>query len=69
MSETDKLKETVEKLSEHEIQKIKLLKEISRLTEDAELAKINEMPLLYRMEIQKALDEYGENEIASKIVT
>lgn len=65
----EKLKESIEKLSEQDLSRIKLLKSISEKVEDTSIEEINSMPLLYRLELRKALEEMGENEKARKIRT
>lgn len=67
--ENKKLKEAIEKLSEQDLSRIKILKSINKKVKEAEIEEINKMPLLYRLELIKALDEMGETEKAQKIKT
>ncbi len=61
------LKKAIEKLSEQELEKVKTLKEVKKVSENVSTEKINSLPLLYRLELRKALEEIGEDEKALEI--
>ena len=67
--EQEKLKKAIEELSEEDLNRIRILKNIGRKVEDTSIDDINSMPLLYRLELRKALEEMGEDEKARKINT
>lgn len=64
-----KLKEAIEELSEQDLSRIRVLKNIIEKVKDTSIDEINKMPLLYRLELRKALEEMGEDEKARKIKT
>jgi len=65
----EKLKKAIEELSEEDLNRIRILKNISKKVEDTTIEEINKMPLLYRLELRKALEEMGDEEKARKINT
>lgn len=67
--EQDELKDAVEELSEKELDNIELLNKIADLVESSDTQRINELPLLYRLEIVKALEKLDKDVEASKIKT
>jgi hypothetical protein len=69
MSEQEELKQAVEQLSEHEFKRLRILKKVSKLVDDADLSEINTLPELYKIQIKKALEELGSNRKASQIET
>jgi len=69
MSDTDELKQLAEKLSEQEFERLKILKQVSRLVEEMDISDINELPSLYKLEIKKSLEEHGNEQLAAKIET
>ncbi len=65
----ESLKKQIERLSEQDLSRIKTLKRIDQMVKDAKVEEINEMPLLYRLELRKALEELGKEEKAQEIDT
>lgn len=63
------LKEAVEELSEKELDNLEILTKIADLVESSDTQAINELPLLYRLEIVKALEKLDKDTEASKIRT
>lgn len=63
----DELKKEVEKLSEKQQRLIELSKEVTRLAEESEIESLNEMPLLYKMQLKKALNSRGKSSISKHI--
>ncbi|MDY6777070.1 MAG: hypothetical protein SVU32_00265 [Candidatus Nanohaloarchaea archaeon] len=61
------LKEAVEKLSENDIDRLKNMKKVAQIVEEADTSEINELPVMYRMEIKKALERLGKDNMASKL--
>ncbi len=69
MGDKEELKETAEELSEQEFERLKLLKKVTHLVEDMDMSEVNDLPSLYRLEIKKALEESGNDELAARIET
>ena len=65
----DNLKKKIETLSEQDLSRIKTLKKINEIVKESSVEEMNKMPLLYRLELRKALEELGEDEKAQKIDT
>ncbi len=61
------LKECIEELSEHEVKRAEIIKNLSEIARNLDIGEINELPVLYRIELKKALKEVGESELASSI--
>ncbi len=53
----EELKTAIEELTEAKHQTISLQNDIADLVEDVDTDAINDMPLLYRMEIKRVLEE------------
>ncbi len=66
---TENLKKKIETLSEQDLSRIKTLKKINEIVKESSVEEMNKMPLLYRLELRKALEELGEDEKAQKIDT
>ncbi|MCJ7429165.1 MAG: hypothetical protein MUP66_02120 [Candidatus Nanohaloarchaeota archaeon QJJ-5] len=69
MSDDTELKAAVEELSEKELDNLEILNKIADLVESTDTETINELPLLYRLEIVKALEKLDKDVEASKIRT
>lgn len=67
MMELDNLKKDVEKLSEKQQEIIKLSKEVADIAEDSNIEYLNELPLLYKMQLKKALGNAGNQSLAKRI--
>lgn len=65
--ELEELKKEVEELSEKQQRMIELSKEISELAEDSNIAHLNDMPLLYKLQLKKALGHAGNSSLARRI--
>ncbi len=65
----ENLKKKIETLSEQDLSRIKTLKKINEIVKESSVEEMNKMPLLYRLELRKALEELGEDEKAQKIDT
>ncbi len=65
----DTLKKQIERLSEQDLSRIKTLKRINHIVKESTIEEMNDMPLLYRLELRKALEELGEDKKAQEIDT
>lgn len=63
----EELKKEVEKLSEKQQTMIEMSKEISRLAEEENVECLNQMPLLYKLQLKKALGNVGNSGLARQI--
>jgi hypothetical protein len=69
MADLDNLKQLVEQFSEKEIQELTLQKKIVNAVEDMSADQINQLPLLYRLEVKKALQDNDHDDKAASIHT
>ena len=65
--ELENLKKDVEKLSEKQQNIIKLSKEVASIAEEFTVEYLNKLPLLYKIQLKKALGNAGNQNLARRI--
>ncbi|MCJ7450203.1 MAG: hypothetical protein MUP58_00490 [Candidatus Nanohaloarchaeota archaeon QJJ-9] len=63
----EELKEAVEEASRKELDNWELFKEVAEGVETTGAEEVNELPILYRMEVKKILHKLDKTELAKKI--
>ena len=66
---SEKIQRMVENLTEAELSETELAQKLASVIREEDISLINDLPLLYRMEVKKVLQEKNEDRLASQIQT